>query len=172
MEEDNKDNGISEEVSFSDDKGFIYPTYFSLDKLKLDTAADGLMEKTLSIGSRLFPVKDNLSSFQEEGKDVYLNLNKLLGFEDTHLTSQVLSLILISPNGKKEETKLVYLSRYILMKDPRKEENKGHMSLLLDSLTLDFPYQREEKKSNLQIKIDGKPLFLLLANNDAVKKAA
>ena len=151
------------DVFFSDEKGIIYTIYTSLSHLKVSDSTKDLDSKTLYIGSKAFPIKDNLSFINIDRNGVYLNLSALLGFKERLSTSQVLSLSLRNPNEKKGTvTNLVYLSRYILAKDPRKEENKGHLSLILDTLVLDFPYQRNGNTSNLVVKIDGKKLHLLL----------
>jgi len=157
------------DIAFSDDEGRIYPVYFALSHIRLSTVWTGFAKKTLYLGTKAFPVSSYLSCFSHDRKGVYLDLASLLGFQDVsgHLASQVLTLVLKDREGKEEETRLVYLSRYSLLKDPRKKENQGHISLLLDTLTLDFPYQRTGNRSNLKVKIDSQPLYFLLADSKA-----
>ncbi|MCI1734353.1 MAG: hypothetical protein LKM30_01250 [Bacilli bacterium] len=154
------ESGLLPDVCFSDKDGNLYPAYTSLTHLELVASPVGLIHKTLIIGKMAFPVVNNPECFTKVGKKVYLNLAKLLNLSALN-QSQVLTLVLASKN-KQETTNLVYLSRYSLFKDPRKIENHGHLSLILDTLTMDFPYQRQGNKSNLMVCLDGKKLCFLL----------
>lgn len=153
--------GYLSSVQFSDEEGNIYDVYTELSRIKLHTSLTTLKDKTLKIGRRTFSINAHQSCFHKENDGYYLDLKALLGFKD-HLKSQVLVLELIDEDNEIETTYAVYLSRYILIKDPRKKENNNHLSLILDSLTLDFLYKREDNTSNLSVNIDSKKLSLLL----------
>lgn len=161
-------NDISEETKnreedlfFSDDCGNLYDTYLSLHDITLKRPKDEfLFDLVLSISKEEFPIKDYPECFKEETNGIHLDLAKLLGLVD-RLQSQVLTFVL---KGKKESvtTRVVFLNRYVLLKDPRKETNRGHMSVLLNTLVLDYVYHKDKLTSNLVVNLDGKKLYFLL----------
>jgi hypothetical protein len=155
--------GPLDDISFSDEKENHYTAYTSLNQLFICKRISKINDSTLYIGKRAFVVKDNLDCFQVTEKGVVLNLTQLLGFKDRLSSCQALTLNFKNSDEKKSfSVNIVYLNRYILAKDPRKEENNGHLSVIIDTLVLDFPYKKEKNKSNLTINIDNKKLFLLL----------
>ena len=156
---------IQKDLYFSDEEANLYQTYLSLKEIRLNKPCDeDFLSLSLNIAKESFQVKDNLDCFKEEKDSIILNLDRLLGLTD-RLQSQVLTFIL---KGKKNEstTRIVFLNRYILLKDPRKEENKNHMTVLLNTLVLDYLYTRDEITSNLKVNLDGKKLYFLLNKKD------
>lgn len=147
-------------ISFSDESRNIYPVYTCIEHLYLPLSKAELKEATLSIGKKDFRVRDYPDAFTSDAKGTYLNLSRLLGIT-SRIDSQVLSL-LITLKKKVFSVNYVYLNRFQLIKDPRKKENEGKITLLLDSLVLDFPYQRKGLDSSLKINIHGIRLALLL----------
>lgn len=156
---------FEKDVRFSDDEGNLYVTYLSLREIRLEKPSNNRAEDlVLLISKESFPLKDYEDCFIEEKDDIVLDLDKLLGIKD-RLQSQVLTFLL---KGEKEEkiTRIVFLNRYVLLKDPRRKENQNHMTVLLNTLILDYLYKKEKNKSNLKVKIDGKQLYFLLEDKD------
>jgi len=150
-------------ITFADEEGNIYSTYTSLDKLMIPLSRKDIQNKVLSIGNQMFRVQDNLSAFTFGTKKTYLNINCLLGLT-TKIESQVLVIKIHSENENDDNTLYyVYLSRFSLIKDPRRKENNGMLTMLLDSLVIDFPYKKEtDNKSNLVVNIHGVRLHCLI----------
>lgn len=156
---------FEKDVRFSDDEGNLYVTYLSLREIRLEKPSNSrAKDLVLLISKESFPLKDYEDCFTEEKDDIVLDLDKLLGIKD-RLQSQVLTFLL---RGEKEEkiTRIVFLNRYVLLKDPRRKENQNHMTVLLNTLVLDYLYKKEKNKSNLKVKIDGKQLYFLLEDKD------
>lgn len=156
---------FEKDVRFSDDEGNLYVTYLSLREIRLEKPSNcKTKDLVLLISKESFPLKDYEDCFIEEKDDIVLDLDKLLGIKD-RLQSQVLTFLL---RGEKEEkiTRIVFLNRYVLLKDPRRKENQNHMTVLLNTLVLDYLYKKEKNKSNLKVKIDGKQLYFLLEDKD------
>lgn len=155
-----ENRNLEEDLRFSDDEGNIYLTYLRLDDIRIEKPENEMAEDlVLHISKESFPLKDYKDCFKEEKDCIFLDLKKLLGIKD-RLQSQVLTFVL---KGKKEKTtRIVFLNRYVLLKDPRKIENQRHMSVLLNTLVLDYLYKLDGNKSNLKVKLDGKSLYFLL----------
>ena len=155
-----EEQNLKKDLRFSDDNGNIYKTYLSLNAIDIEKPeGEKAKDLVLSISRESFPLKDYQDCYVENKDSITLNLEKLLGIKD-RLQSQVLTFLL---KGKKEKvTRIVFLNRYVLLKDPRKKENHGHMTVLLNTLILDYLYQREKNTSNLKVKLDGNSLYFLL----------
>ncbi len=155
-----ENRNLEEDLRFSDDEGNIYLTYLRLDHIRIQKPEqEKASDLVLSISKEDFPLKDYSNCFEEKGDSILLDLTKLLGIKD-RLQSQVLTFVL---KGKREKTtRIVFLNRYFLLKDPRKKENSGHMSVLLNTLVLDYVYSTDGMRSNLKVKLDGKSLYFLL----------
>lgn len=161
MNFENEENKIQNDLNFADEEGNIYKTYLSLDEIYLNKPnGESLDSLTLYISKKTFKLSIYKDCFTENKDYIVLNLDKLLGLKD-RLQSQVLTFVL---KGDKESssTRIVFLNRYILLKDPRREENNNHISVLLNSLVLDYLYKRDEKTSNLKVNLDGKKMYFLL----------
>lgn len=156
-----EENKIQKDLNFADEEGNIYMTYLSLDEVMLNKPADCDFESlTLYIAKQAFKVSEYRDCFIENDENIILNLDRLLGLKD-RLQSQVLTFVL-KDEKEMSTTRIVFLNRYVLLKDPRRKENHNHMSVLLNTLVLDYLYKRDEKTSNLKVNLDGKKMYFLL----------
>ncbi len=156
-----EENKIQKDLNFADEEGNIYKTYLSLDEVMLNKPADCDFEfLTLYIAKQAFKVSEYRDCFMENDENIILNLDRLLGLKD-RLQSQVLTFVL-KDEKETSTTRIVFLNRYVLLKDPRRKENHNHMSVLLNTLVLDYLYKRDEKTSNLKVNLDGKKMYFLL----------
>lgn len=149
-------HSLPQRIVLMDERGKCYPVIDSLEAIRLGDKRKFSQATSLFINHQEFSINDHLGSFLVSKNSSYVNLKTL-----PMISKEPLSVFHLRLSGKTEqEIEFIYASRSQILSAPNGSDS--HLEVRLGDMLLSAPYQRQGKRSNLSLLIEGKRYFLIL----------